>query len=447
MSSFLGVRLDVTPGQKLLGQPWLKVRIALVSALVLVVGALLAPRAAQPVSVPDASAVPLLGEQARREAARPVGGLQSVAAGAARFSLAMPPPTSDTAPSTLRDYSPPLTRLVRPAGFGVVVSAAGDVLTHESALEGRATARVQTATGAFEDARIVAYEPATGLTLLRVPVATPLEAPALASRAEAGALVAAVGRWEGRVIAQPAFISSVGPDAYTIASPGDPLLPGSPVYNSDGQLLAIAAGGHQSGRAFPAAEALARLAARAAAGRAHPPSIGVAFQPLDGELTRAFGQPGALVSEVIEGGPADAAGLIPGDLLVGINDGPIDSSDAALRTLAALASDSETVLRVVRDGRSRTLTVTVGSALAMVALARSAELEEAGPLPEARTLWTAEQLRSAGIPAAARVLRIEGRAVTSRSQALRELRRTRPSSLVYLLHERRRFFASIGEQP
>ena len=86
----------------------------------------------------------------------------------------------------------------------------------------------------------------------------------------------------------------------------------------------------------------------------------VTDQPFNAKSTSSFSI-GALNKEVTKGGPAEAAGLLPGDLVTKFNGQSIlDAGDltAAVRWEAAQA---KATLEYVRNGETKTMTVTLGS--------------------------------------------------------------------------------------
>ncbi|UCH83683.1 MAG: PDZ domain-containing protein, partial [Candidatus Latescibacterota bacterium] len=69
---------------------------------------------------------------------------------------------------------------------------------------------------------------------------------------------------------------------------------------------------------------------------------------------------GVLISEVIEGSPAEAAGIEDGDVVIEFNGEKVDSP-SALRDLVAEVEAGETVnVKVFRDNRVKTYEVTIG---------------------------------------------------------------------------------------
>jgi hypothetical protein len=277
----------------------------------------------------------------------------------------------------------------------------------------------------------------TGLVLLQTQATTRPPAAMAAEPPASGTLAVAVGRSDARDFAVPVFVTSATADQYTLSGP-DTMRPGMPVFTITGELFAIA--GDQGATAFGVREAVNRLIARASAGERWA-AVGLAFQTLDGALTRVLGEKGVLISDVIEGGPASDAGAISGDVLLAVGDVEIDSPSAAARALRSVPHGIPIRLRVVRAGRTRTIDVAPVTAYDVAALARGRTAIPS--LPEARVLLSPSQLESNGIPATARVVSVNGRAVASRAQAQRVLRTAIRPVLVLLRHDGTQFFVAI----
>jgi S1-C subfamily serine protease len=148
------------------------------------------------------------------------------------------------------------------------------------------------------------------------------------------------------------------------------------------------------------------------------------------------------VSDVAEEGPADAAGIEPGDVLRGIGEVAIDSVDAAQRAIAGLLPGAQTEIQLVRGSAPRTLTVQVGSAFGM-----AGRLRRADGAPESLTVdavYSPAQLRDAAVPPGARLLTVNGRPVASRVQALRESRRRPAVTVLRVQHQGQRFFGAFA---
>ncbi len=90
--------------------------------------------------------------------------------------------------------------------------------------------------------------------------------------------------------------------------------------------------------------------------------LGVALQPMTGELRAYFGAPpdrGVLVSRVLPGSVADQAGLQVGDVVTMIGDHPVTRIDEMRRAIAENV-DTTVELQVIRHGQPTMLRATFG---------------------------------------------------------------------------------------
>lgn len=91
--------------------------------------------------------------------------------------------------------------------------------------------------------------------------------------------------------------------------------------------------------------------------------IGVEVQELTAELAESFkmgSTDGTLIAGVLRNGPADRAGVKPGDILIGVDDRPVTDSSSMLNLVAGLAPGRSARLQVTRNGKKLELSVTVG---------------------------------------------------------------------------------------
>ena len=72
-----------------------------------------------------------------------------------------------------------------------------------------------------------------------------------------------------------------------------------------------------------------------------------------------LGRAGALINEVVPGGPADKAGLQVGDLVVSINGKQVQGMDDLAAQVRLLGAGQRAQLTVVRDGKEQTVTATL----------------------------------------------------------------------------------------
>ena len=107
----------------------------------------------------------------------------------------------------------------------------------------------------------------------------------------------------------------------------------------------------------------AGLLAAAAAGAATPEAaakeawLGVYTQTLTPELSEGLNYTGsgALVSRVVEGSPAEKAGVKKGDVIVGLNTTTIASATDLTKAIGNAKVDQAVSVRIIRDGERRTL--------------------------------------------------------------------------------------------
>jgi serine protease Do len=91
--------------------------------------------------------------------------------------------------------------------------------------------------------------------------------------------------------------------------------------------------------------------------------LGVQLQPVDEDLRDALqleGDDGALVSEVVDGSPAEKAGVENGDVVVELDGRRVTSVNWLVRQIRLADPGDEVVLAVVRDGDRKELSVVLG---------------------------------------------------------------------------------------
>ena len=393
-------------GVKLLSAPGLKVRIAVGSAAVLLVGASIAPPATSTLEVSQERAAPLLEERIQlRESVRPFQGVDGAAAGVIPYGVAILPPPAVT-PVTGGDFSS-ASSILLDSGFGVRISAT-EVVTHVDALDGRSTVRFSSTDGAVVTGRVAAYD-ASGIVLLRTESSALPAAPLATEMLPPGALAVGASPGTYGTIVRPIFIISASSRDYTVGSVETDPSPGMPIYTLDGALAAVAAG--SGGRAIPVEPVISRLRARATDGPL-PGALGITHQRLPEPLHSAFGDRGLVVTRVVTAGPADRAGIRPGDVIVELADVPVDDSDGLSRVLDSTMEGTVVPVDLRRNGRLLTLEVTLASPVAIAAQARR-DVEPSGT--RAADSLSATVLEDAKLSADARILSINERAVGEQS--------------------------------
>ncbi len=92
--------------------------------------------------------------------------------------------------------------------------------------------------------------------------------------------------------------------------------------------------------------------------------LGVVIQEVNKDLAESFGlerPAGALVAQVMDGGPAARGGLRVGDVILSLNDKPIVMSADLPHLVGALKPGSTARMEVVRDGDRKMLDVKIGA--------------------------------------------------------------------------------------
>jgi serine protease Do len=135
--------------------------------------------------------------------------------------------------------------------------------------------------------------------------------------------------------------------------------------------------------------------------------IGVTIQNVDAQLADSFGldrPQGALVSSVVKDGPGAKAGLKPGDVILAVNDKPIETSSELPVIIARVKPGTAAQLTVFRGGKQQKIPVTVDQLeepqVRTAGAAQSKKFDEASRLGlEVRPLQPAErqQVETTGV--------------------------------------------------
>ena len=265
-------------------------------------------------------------------------------------------------------------------GSGFIVDAKGIILTNAHVVDGADEVTVTLADRREFKAKVLGTDKATDVAVLKIDATDlPVVHTGDANKARVGEWVVAIGAPYGLEHTVTSGIIS----AKSRSLPGDSVVPflqtdaavnpgnsGGPLYNMDGEVIGInsqifsRSGGFQ-GLAFavPINVALDVKDQIISHGKVTHGKLGVTVQEVNQGLAESFGmkQPGgALVGTVQKDGPGAKAGLEPGDVITSFNGTPILRSGELPPMVASLKPGSTAKLGVWRDGKERTLTVTVG---------------------------------------------------------------------------------------
>jgi serine protease Do len=140
---------------------------------------------------------------------------------------------------------------------------------------------------------------------------------------------------------------------------------GGPLFNLKGEVVGINTAINPNGRgigfAIPSDALKEVLGQLIGTGRVARGWLGVAIQPVDASLGKALGTgaKGALVAELVPHGPAERAGLKPGDVIVSLDGAPVPSSEDLPRMVARHAPGSQSKIEIMRNGKRETMSVTL----------------------------------------------------------------------------------------
>jgi serine protease DegQ len=276
-------------------------------------------------------------------------------------------------------------------GSGVIVSSEGYVLTNNHVVEGVDEIEVQLVDGRKIEGKVVGTDPESDLAVVKLQLKG-VNANALTStapitlgstdKAQVGDVVLAIGNPFG--VGQTVtlgIVSALGRSDLGInvfenfiqtdaaINPGNS---GGALVDVNGNLIGIntaifsrSGGSLGIGFAIPVSTAKIVMEQILATGQVVRGYIGVETQPLNPELAESFGLPkgqdkGLVVAGIVQGGPADKAGLRPGDVVISINDKTLLTQNDLLYTVANLKPDQTAQLSILRAGTPKQLAVQIG---------------------------------------------------------------------------------------
>ncbi len=144
---------------------------------------------------------------------------------------------------------------------------------------------------------------------------------------------------------------------------------GGALVNIKGELIGIntaivsSSGGYMGiGFAIPSNMAKAVMDSLLSKGKVVRGWLGVSIQAITPELSKQFGskdESGALIGDVVEDGPAAKAGIQAGDIIVEFDGKEVFDPTSLRNTVAVLPPGKVVTVKVLRDGKEMTISVTV----------------------------------------------------------------------------------------
>lgn len=266
-------------------------------------------------------------------------------------------------------------------GSGVIVSPDGYILTNYHVVEAADEIEAVLADGRKASAKLVGTDPETDLAVIKIELK---QLPAImlgnVDSAKVGDVVLAIGNpfGVGQTVTM-GIISALGRNnlhinhfenfiqtdaAINFGNSGGALI------DTNGNLLGInsaiysqTGGSVGIGFAIPVSTAKTVMESIIKSGHVVRGWIGVESQEITPELAQSFGlqrDSGAIIAGVVRNGPADKAGIKPGDILVAVDGKPVRDTSEMLNLIAQLQPGGKATMRVLRKNRESDLALTVG---------------------------------------------------------------------------------------
>lgn len=264
-------------------------------------------------------------------------------------------------------------------GSGVIVSPDGYILTNNHVVEGADQITVTLADSRIAEARIVGTDPETDLAVLKIELdKLPVIVLGNSDHAVVGDTVLAIGNpfGVGQTVTS-GIISALGRSELGIntfenfiqtdaaINPGNS---GGALVDVEGNLLGIntaiysrSGGSMGIGFAIPVSTAKIVMDGLVKDGKVTRGWIGVEPNELSPELAETFGvagtNAGVIITGVLQGGPAARAGMLPGDVIVQVDEQRVRNVAEMMTAVASLQPGQRADFEILRKGQSMTLNI------------------------------------------------------------------------------------------
>ncbi|MFI4940638.1 MAG: Do family serine endopeptidase [Burkholderiales bacterium] len=266
-------------------------------------------------------------------------------------------------------------------GSGVIISPQGFILTNNHVVEAADEIEVALADGRKLNAKVVGTDPETDLAVVKVNLQNlPAITLGHSEKAQVGDVVLAIGNpfGVGETVTM-GIVSALGRNHLGIntfenfiqtdaaINPGNS---GGALIDTNGNLLGIntaiysrTGGSLGIGFAIPVNTVKTVMESIINNGQVVRGYIGVEPQDITPELAESFGlhtKTGAIIAGVVKGGPADKAGIKPGDILIAVEGKAVGDMTDMLNLIAQLTPGEMAKLTVLRKTRQTVVDVTIG---------------------------------------------------------------------------------------
>jgi serine protease Do len=295
------------------------------------------------------------------------------------------------------DESAPQGPKAQSSGSGFFISSNGYIVTNNHVVENADEIKVTLKDGRELPGKVVGRDEATDLAVVKVEGAGfPFVDFENSAKPRVGDWVIAVGNPFGLGgTATAGIVSAYGRDIgdsfvdfIQIDAPINRGNSGGPTFDIYGRVIGVnsaifspSGGSVGIGFAIPADVADTITKQLIASGKVTRGYLGATIQNVTPEIAESMGmkgRKGALVAELVPGGPADKAGLQPGDVVVELDGKQVASSVELTRMVALSHSGDILHLSVLRDGKARALDVRSGTRPSEAQLAANNREEDSG---------------------------------------------------------------------
>ena len=290
----------------------------------------------------------------------------------------------DNLPEALRkrfEQQMPEARQRGGLGSGFIISEEGQIVTNHHVVADATTVKVKMADGRTFEAEVIGSDPATDIALLSIKADVDLPYVSFGTSEEmrVGDEVVAVGNpfglsstvTSGIISAKSRNINAGPYDAFiqtdAAINQGNS---GGPLFNNEGEVIGvntaiISPGGGSVGIGFAVPSDIVRdvVADLSDDGMVTRGWLGVSIRPMSDEVAEVLGydaSTGAVVEAVAKERPAFAAGLAKGDIILSFDSAEIKELGDLTRAVAAKNPDDSATVTILRRGKEKTLTVTIG---------------------------------------------------------------------------------------
>ena len=275
----------------------------------------------------------------------------------------------------------PRSRNVNSLGSGFVIDPTGIIITNNHVIEGADEIEANFPDGTKLKAEIIGRDAKTDLAVLKVNPATPLPAVPFgdSGKIRVGDWVMAIGNPFG--LGGSVTLGIVSARNRNInAGPYDDFIQtdaainrgnsGGPLFNMNGEVIGIntaiispSGGSIGIGFSVPSATAKGVISQLREFGETRRGWLGVKIQGVGDDMVESLGLDrarGALVADVTATGPAEKAGIEPGDVITKFDNKPVEQMRDLPRLVAETPVGQDVTVEVMRKGESQEFTVKLG---------------------------------------------------------------------------------------